>query len=554
VKLAPGGGNFALSPDGRQLAFPATGSDGVSRLWIRSLDSLEARPLPGSESPAFPPFFWSPDSRYIAFDAGGKLKKIDVSGGGAETLCDLSGYAVGGAWNRDGVIIFGTGNGGLMRISASGEPATPLTTLDSSRGEIRHDFPSFLPDGRHFIYQRISGKPENSGVYIGSLDSKPEEQDSKRLLATDQGPAYVPSSDTSSGQVLFIRDGRLMAQPFDTRRVELSGEPVPVAQQVGSFLDGGFFSASASGVLVYRTAGGGDSQITWLDRQGKVLGTIGEPGTYATLAISPDGTRAIVSRSDVNANDALWLLDLSRGASTRFTFGSSIALLGTWSPDGSRIIFGSNRGGGDDLYQKASSGVKDEELLLNSSEAKYPTSWSRGGRFLLYTSIKAKSDLWVLPLEGDKKPFPFLRSEFNNEDGQFSPDGRSVAYISDESGRNEVYVRAFLPDPTAAASDTGGVSLISTGGGSQPRWRGDGKELYYRAPDGKLMAVEIATNPVFRTGVPKALFQMPPSVLSTIYHSWDLAPDGKRFLFAAPTEQGTAPFTVVLNWQAGLKK
>jgi Tol biopolymer transport system component len=319
-------------------------------------------------------------------------------------------------------------------------------------------------------------------------------------------------------------------------------------------LDGGFFSASASGVLVYRTAGGGDSQITWLDRQGKVLGTIGEPGTYATLAISPDGTRAIVSRSDVNANDALWLLDLSRGASTRFTFGSSIALLGTWSPDGSRIIFGSNRGGGDDLYQKASSGVKDEELLLNSSEAKYPTSWSRGGRFLLYTSIKAKSDLWVLPLEGDKKPFPFLRSEFNNEDGQFSPDGRSVAYISDESGRNEVYVRAFLPDPTAAASDTGGVSLISTGGGSQPRWRGDGKELYYRAPDGKLMAVEIATNPVFRTGVPKALFQMPPSVLSTIYHSWDLAPDGKRFLFAAPTEQGTAPFTVVLNWQAGLKK
>jgi eukaryotic-like serine/threonine-protein kinase len=555
--LAPGGGNFALSPDGRQLAFAATGSDGVSRLWIRSLDSLEAHPLPGSESPLFPPFFWSPDSRYIAFDAGGKLKKIDVSGGTAETLCGLFGNAVGGSWNRDGVIIFGQSPGVIMRVSANGGSASPLTTLDSSRSEAQHVLPSFLPDGRHFIYQRTSSKAGNSGVYIGSLDAKPEEQDSKRLLATDWGPAYVPSSDPSLGQLLFMRDGTLMAQPFDTRRLELSGEAVTVAEQVGAFIDGGLFSASANGVLVYRTGSvGGASQLTWFDRKGKVLGTAGEPGTYINLALSPDGTRAAVTRSDLSG--AVWLVDFSRGTTTRFTFGDSISLFGTWSPDGSRIVFASNRSGVMDLYQKLASGVKDEELLLKSSENKFPTSWSRDGRFLLYRTSDPKTnkyDLWVLAFEDVKKPFPFLSTEFNNAEGGFSPDGHWVAYVSDESGRYEIYVRTFSPNSTAEVSDTGGKWLISTNGGNQPRWGGDGKELYYLAPDRKLMAVEIATNPVFRAGAPKALFQTPPSGTSTIESSWDLTPDGKRFLFAVPTEQTVqAPFTVVLNWQAGLKK
>ena len=558
VNSAPGGGNFALSPDGRQLAFAVTGSDGVSRLWIRSLDSLEARPLLGSESPEFPPFFWSFDSRYIAFDAGGKLKKIDVSGGGAETLCDLSCNAIGGSWNPDGVIIFGLNPGSLMRVSANGGPASPLTTLDSSRNETNHAYPSFLPDRRHFIYLRRSETPESSGVYVGSLDARPEEQDSKRLLATDSGPAYVPSADPGFGQVLFIRDGTLMAQPFDARRLELSGEPVTVADQVGTLLDRGLFSASTNGVLVYKTGAGGVSQqLTWFDREGKVLGTAGEPGTYLTLALSPDGTRAAVGRFD--RNPALWLVDFSRGTSTRFTFGPSSGRRGIWSPDGSRIIFASAPSGVFDLYQKLASGVKDEELLLKSSENKYPSSWSSDGHFLLYQVSDpktTKTDLWVLPLGGDKKPFPFLRTEFSSYDGQFSPDGRWVAYVSDESGRDEVYVRTFSPDSTAAASETGGKWLISPNGGSQPRWRRDGKELYYLAPDRKVMAVEIATNAVFQAGVPKALFQTPPPFAVTAYlQLWDVTPDGKRFLFVGPVEQtGQPPFTVVLNWQAGLKK
>jgi Tol biopolymer transport system component len=552
-------GVFSVSPDGRQLAFFAAGSDGVYRVWVRTLGSLEARPLPGSESPQFPPFFWSPDSRYIAFDAGRKLKKVDISGGPPQTVCDLGTLAVGGSWNRDGVIIFGTAGGGVMRVSAGGGSASPLTTLDSSRGEIQHVFPSFLPDGRHFIYLRRSSTPENSGVYVGSIDAKPEEQDLKRLLATAWGPSYVPSSDPGMGQLLFVRDGTLMSQPFDAHRLELVGEPVTVAEQVGFFLDFGFFSASTNGVLVYRTGGsGGTSQLTWFDRQGKALGTVGEPGYTTALFLSPDGTRAAVSRRDSPLADAaLWLLDLSRGTSTRFTFGPSSASVGMWSPDSSRIIFNSNPSVVFDLYEKPASGVKDEELLLKSSESKSPTSWSRDGRFLLYETPDpktGKSGLWVLPLDGDKKPFPFLRTEFNNYAGQFSPDGHWAAYVSDESGRNEIYVRTFSPGSSEAAADAGGKWLISANGGSQPRWRGDGKELYYLAPDDKLMAVEIATSPVFRAGVPKALFQTLPHAEVITAYEWDVTPDGKRLAYLVPTKQGAAPFTVVLNWQAGLKK
>jgi eukaryotic-like serine/threonine-protein kinase len=548
-------GTFGLSPDGRQFAFFAAGPEGVQRLWIRSLDSLEARPLPGSESSVVAPFFWSPDSRYIAFDAGGKLKTIDISGGSAQTLCDVAQYAVGGSWNRDGVIIFGQSPGVIMRISANGGPASPLTSLDSSRGEIQHVLPSFLPDGRHFIYLRTSDKPENSGVYVGSLDARPGQQDSKRLLATAYGPAYVPSSDPGFGQVLFVRDGTLMAQSFDARQLEPVGDPIPMAEHLGSYRDFGFFSASANGVLVYRTGGGGDSQFTWFDRQGKVLGTAGEQGLYRTPALSPDGRRAAVSlRDSQNGKLVLWLFDFSRGTSTRFTFGSSSATSPIWSPDGNRIIFMSKPSGVYDLYQKPANGATDEELLLKSSENKVPTSFSHDGRFLLYLSVdpKTKDDLWVLPLGGDKKPFPFLQTEFNEVDGQFSPDGRWVAYVSDESGRNEIYVRTFSPDSTAAASDTAGKWQVSYGGGTDPRWSADGKELYYMTPDWKLMAVEVTTNPVFQAGAAKLLFQAPQQTSVTV---GDYTVDGKRFLFLAPAGQtAPAPFTVVLNWQAGLKK
>jgi eukaryotic-like serine/threonine-protein kinase len=554
--IMPDTGTFALSPDGRQFAFFAAGPDGMQDLWIRSLDLAEARPLPGSESSALAPFFWSPDSRSIVFDAGGKLRKIDIFSDAAETLCDLSHTGVGGSWNRDGIIVFGQSPGVIMRVSANGGSTSPLTTLDSSRSEIQHVLPSFLPDGRHFIYLRTSSKPENSGVYIGSLDAKPEEQDSKRLLATAYGPAYVPSSDPGFGQLLFVHDGTLMTQSFDARRLELVGDPIPVAAQLGSYREFGFFSASANGVLIYRAgSGSGDSQPTWYSRQGNVLGTAEERGLYDTPALSPDGRRAALGRRDPqNGKTALWLVDFSSGTSTRFTFGSSSARYPIWSPDGNRIIFMSNPGGVLDLYQKPANGAEEEQLLLKSSETKTPSSVSRDGRFLLYFTqdAKTKYDLWVLPLMGDKKPFPFLRTEFNEVDGHFSPDGHWVAYGSDESGRFEIYVRKFSPESTPEGSDTGGKWQVSYGGAQEPRWSADGKELYYLTPDWKVMVVEVSTNPVFQARMPKLLFSAPPQPSNT---AGDYTVDGKRFLFLAPIEHAEqAPFTVMLNWQAALKK
>jgi len=447
-----------------------------------------------------------------------------------------------------------------MRVSATGGTATPLTSLDPSRREAQHTFPSFLPDGRHFIYLRLSNAPENSGIYVGSLDAKPEEQEAKELLKTNFGAAYVPSSNPESGHIVFIRDGAILAQPFDVHRLELKGEPVTLAKGVGAYIDYGYFSTSSNGILAYRTGIiGGGYQLTWLNRQGKILGTTGTPATlFLSQRLSPDGTRAVFSRLDIAGAGDLWLLDFSRDTSTRFTFGPSDNYAAVWSPDGSRIAFASHRNGPYDIYQKLTNGTTEEELLLKSSENKFPTSWSRDGRFLLYTVIdpKTKGDLWVLPLDGDKKPFPLLRTEFNEQNGRFSPDGHLIAYTSDESGRSEVYVRTF-PSGSAGTSDTGVKWLISNGGATDARWRGDGREMYYLSLDGKMMAVDISANPVFHAGTPKVLFQGPPVyiVASGLGAQWDVTSDGERFLFTAPLSQAKqAPFTVVLNWPSLLKK
>ena len=555
----PGTDAFALSPDGRQLAFSATGSDGIYRMWIRSLDSLETRPVPGSESfqsPAFPLFFWSPDSRYIAFDAGGKLKKRNVSSGETEDICDLSGTAYDGSWRND-LIIFAEEGAGIMRVSPAGSDTSPLTSIDSSRKETAHDFPSFLPDGRHFVYLRLSSVPENRGVYIGSLDAKAADQSLKRLLAADDFPAmYLPSSDARLGQLLFVRNGTLLAQTFDARRMELKGDPITVADHLRTAQSFGVFSASENGVLVYRAIASNGSQLTWFDRQGKVLGTVGEPGSYGSFSLSPDGMRAAFSRriDAQNPQPSLWLVDFSRGTTTRFTFGSATAAEAIWSPDGKRIIFASNPSGVADLYQKPASGAEDQQLLLKSGEAKLPSSISRDGRFLLYFARdpKRKYGLWVLPLTGDQKPFPFLHTRFNEVDGHFSPDGHWVAYASDESGHYEIYVRRFSGDATGLASGEGAKWQVSYGGGREPRWSADGKELYYMTLDGKVMAVGVSTNTVFEIGTPKLLFQMAQPATRT---TGDYTVDGKRFLFLTSTEQtAQAPFTVVLNWPSLLKK
>ena len=548
-------GSFAVSPDGRLLAFSAVQPNGVQRLWIRPLDSLEARPLQGSESGSGAPFFWSPDSHYIAFDAGGKLKKIGISGGQVQTLCDIARNAVGGSWNKDGVIIFGQSPGGIMRVSASGGPPSPLTTLDSSRGEINHDLPSFLPDGRHFLYLRRSTQPENSGVYVGSLDVKPEGQDSRRLLATAFQPIYVPSLSRESGQLLFLSEAKLQAQPFDASRLQLTGEPVSVAEQVGSYREAGFFSASTNGVLVYRTAGAGGTMLTWFDRGGKVLGTMEDRGVFASPAFSPDGSRVAIARQDpINGNWVIWIFDFARGTSARFTFGSASAWFPVWSPDGNRIIFASDPKGLYDLYQKSTSGANEEELLLASSESKLPTSVSPDGRFLLYFSYNSnkKYNLWVLPIGGNAKPIPFPMTEFNEIGGRFSTDGHLIAYMSDESGRFEIYVCKFTPDPSGTGFSSGGKWQVSYGGGIRPRWSTDGKELFYVTLDGKVMAAAVTLGPTFQAGTPKLLFQAPPQPGRP---NGDITADGRRFLFPVPADPtAQPPFTVLLNWQAALEK
>jgi eukaryotic-like serine/threonine-protein kinase len=549
------GGAFALSPDGRQIAFFAAGTDGVQRLWLRPLDALEAHPLAGSEStfPDPPPFFWSPDSQSIVFDAGRKLKKISVSAGTVQTLCELSGPAVGGSWSRDGVILFGQDPGVIAEVPANGGSASPLTALDSSRGEIAHSFPSFLPDGRHFIYLRISDQPENSGIYVGSLGAKPAEQDPKRLFPTAYQSIYVPSLGSGPGHILFMHEGVLIAQPFDTSRLELTGEPISVAEQLGSYREFGFFSASTNGVLSYRLGGStGASQLTWFDREGKVLGTLGDRGLYGSLAVSPGGRRAAVSRRDPQTGRyAILLYDFSQGTNSRFTFGSGSSMVPIWSADESRIFFASDAIGQFDLYEKPADRTKDEKLLLKSSESKFPMSVSRDGHFLMYQSLDPKSSLnfhlWVLPIEGNQKPFPFHQSGFSEGEGQFSPDEHFVVYSSDESGHFEIYVRTFSPGLGAAQSITGGKWQISNGGGIRPWWSPDGRELYYLTPDGKVMVVRVSTSPTFQAGTPKFLFQVPPQ--NRRFPGIQTA-DGKRFLFPVPADQAAqTPFTVVLNWQ-----
>jgi len=551
-----GPGNFSLSPDGRQLAFYGLGADGVLRLRLRSMDTLDVRPLPGTELPAgtpgVPPF-WSPDSKFIAFQGGGgKLKKLDVSGGLPQTLCDMPGVAVGGSWNRDGDIIVGNTAGGLLRVRETGGTVSQVTALDASRKEEFHLLPTFLPDGRHFVYLRISPSAmEMSGSYVGTLDAKLDEQ-GQRLLPYVVGLTYVPAGDSDPGRLLFLREGTLMAQPFDTKRLALAGNPVPVAERVGSFRDGGFFSASSNDVLVYRIDNT-DFQLAWFDRQG-ASSQAWEAGAFRSAALSPDGARAVVSRT--NPQDAakadLWLLDLPRrGGASRFTFDAGLVEFPIWYRDGKHITFTVNNSA---LYQKLASGEGDAKVVARSNSAGLirAVDWSPDGRFLLYVAFEdaaTLSDLWVLPLDG-RKPSPFAQSRFMEQDGRFSPDGRWVAYTSDQSGALEVYVRAFSPDFSGGSASTGGSVLVSRGGGAAPRWRGDGKELFYLAPDGKMMAVEATANTEFKGGTPAPLFQTPSG--TTV---GDVTADGKRFLLVTPLgPSASAPFTVVLNWTAVLKK
>jgi serine/threonine protein kinase/Tol biopolymer transport system component len=556
-------GSFAaspfLSPNGRMIAFSARGPAGRNILWVRSLDTVEARALTSTEDVGFASLFWSPDSRFIGFASQGKVKKVAVSGSAPQTLCDIPGLFRGGAWSSNGAIIFGSQERGLMRITDAGGAPAPLTVLDSPR-ESFHSAPAFLPDGRHFIYRRRSGTSERSGIYLGSLDARPDQQGSKLLVAIESNAVYAPSGDPAVGYLLFVRglrEGALVAQPFDNRRMEVAGDAFPIADGLTDSVMG-MFSASENGILAYRTGSIFPvTQLRWFDRAGKVLGTVGEPGLgrYDTVALSPDGKNAAVAKDSGGALD-VWVYEFAHGTSQRLTFGpASTNWMAVWSPDGSRLAFASNPTGTYDIYEKSSNGVGSEDVLLKSDEPKYPYDWSRDGRWLLYGTTRSQLDLWYLPLTGDeRKPVPYLTSQSNKSQARFSPDGRFVAYTSNESGQNEVYVQPF---PNAS----GGKWVASKGGGNQPHWRRDGKELFYISLDSKMMAVDVTTTPAFGSGNPKALFAAPIFGAASTQNisRYDVTPDGQKFLINALAADAAAavlasPITVVLNWQIGLKK
>ena len=532
--------SFALSPDGRQIVFVASG-DGASRLWHRRLDTTSAQPLAGTEGASNP--FWSPDNRSVGFFADSKLKRIDIGGGSPQTLTDASNR--GGTWSSDGTILFTQNTvSPLSRISASGGQHVDVTKLDKQNS---HRFPQFLPGGRQFLFY-AQGSPETAGIYLGSLDSS----EIKRLAAADTAGVYSPD-----GWLLFIRAGTLLAQRLDLGRGELTGNPVTVADPVAldSGLNAGAFSVSASGLVAYRSGGAGQRQLVWFDRSGKTLGTIGAPDANNLLApiLSPDGRRVAVART-VQGNTDIWLLDATR--STRFTFDPSLDRFPIWSPDGSRVVFDSNRKGHRDLYVKSSNGAGSEELLLESAQDKGASDWSRDGRFLLYYSLDPQTayDIWVLPMEGDRKPFVFLKTNFDERRAKFSPDGRWVAYMSNESGRYEIYVRPF--NGNAPGTSVGGQWQVSTSGGISPRWRADGKEVYYIAPDGKLMATPItASGATVEPGSPVALFQtriVGGGTDVTMGANYDVSVDG-RFLINTVLENTASPITLLQNWTAALK-
>ena len=532
-------GEVMVSPDGFQVAFTALNAEGKRLLWLRPLDSLNAQALPGTDGARSP--FWAPDSRFVGFFAGGKLNKIDTSGGRPQSLCEAP-ESTGGAWNRDGVIIFSGGGEGFYRVSANGGSPSRLTKLDGK--EEAHRWPYFLPDGRHFVFLGDAERTEDHLIKVGSLDSST----SQTLLNAISRVAYA------SGHLLFVRQGTLVAQPFDPDSLKLTGEPITIADQIADVGENHEFdfSVSEKGFLVYQS-GNPTSQLTWFDRTGKQVGTVGQPDNYVHVALSPDQGHAAVELLDADGrNGDVWLFDLARGISSRLTFDPQWDFGPQWSPDGSRILFSSNRSGRGavNLYQKLASGAGDDQLVLESGTAKFVMSCSRE-QFTLYENYdysnpKMKIGLWFVPLSGDRQPKPYLQStSFDQMEGQFSPDGRWVAFASNESGPYEVYVQSF---PASNAK-----TQISTGGGVWPEWRADGKELFYISADKNLMAVSIKTGDVVAGSVPTVLFPM--NAKAGNGYSYAVAADGQRFLINRLVEgNNPAPITVVLNWTSDLKR
>ena len=528
--------SVAVSPDGTRMVFVARGADNKSQLWIRFLNSTSAKALPGTELAGYP--FWSPDGQWIAFFMRGKLRKMPASGGSVTTLCDAS-QGRGGSWSKDGQILFSPDVGdALYLVSAAGGTPKPATKLDASRKEFSHRWPVFLPDSRHFIFC-IRGS--ETGIYAGKIDS-----DERKLLVRSLANGFY----AAPGYLLYVRDRTLVAQPFSPRQLEVMGEAMPLAENtpVNGTSGSVAFSVSDTGVLAYETGVPGRlHQLTWVDRDGTSRGTVGEPAVVGSPRISPNGEKFAVTLTDPQETSTnVWVYDIRRGVRKRLTFEPSFTMWPNWSPDGKSMIFSSNREGSPHVYEVPSSGMGQPLLISDPGSYDYPTSWSTDGRYLALMRRAVRNwEVWIMPFSGDRKQFAFLTGPFSHSQPAFSPDVHWLAYQSDESGQYEVYVTTF---PSAA-----GKWRISATGGTAPIWRSDGKELYYVAPDGTLMAAEVNTlGQDVVVGAVHSLFNVGAS--QAVGETFDVARDG-RFLVARDVpDPHPAPMVIVVNWTAELKK
>jgi serine/threonine protein kinase len=528
-------GPVAISRDGRRLVFQAGGKGEARRLYVRTLDVLAPVPLPGTENASYP--FWSPDGRFVGFFADGKLRKIAVSGGAIFDLCDAP-EARGGTWGAQDVILFAKRYSAVYRVPGGGGAPIAVTRLDPQRLDVTHRWPEFLPDGRHFLYlaSPMGAESPKNALFVASLDGK----ENRELLRVSSNAAYA------SGHLLFVRQRTLMAQAFDLSRRQLTGEPVPLVDRVqyDPIFSRSVFAASENGTLVYQgEALGMLTRLTWFNRQGEATeATVAD--SHLSPRVSPDGRRVAVTIVSSSGNFDIWIYDLTRSTRSRLTFEPSREGSAVWSPDGSWIVFASSRKGPSDLFRRRADGSGGEELLFESTADKLPASIPADGSVLAFVSNSAamRNDIWILPFTGDRKAFPLLQTPVSEGNPDFSPDGRWLAYQSEESGRLEVYVTQF-PSPA-------GRWQISTTGGAFPRWSRDGRELFYVDTNRfELMAVSIETKSGFQASEPVALFAMDPYVGGP----YDVAPDG-RFLVNVPNAAGSNPLTVVLNWPAELAR